>query len=402
MIKRCLTKLPWILPIALLGVLIIFGFMPKPVEVDLAEVTVGPLEVTVNDDGETRIREKYIVSAPVVGKLLRMQLDAGDEVQQNVTELAHIQPSPPQLLDVRTQAECEARWHAAEASLEQAEAKLRSEKEALEMAQHDYDRARNLRPKNAISQAEFDIADHRLRIAQANIRSAESGIKVAQFELEHCRAAASRYDVNGDTVSQKPFKLVSPINGHVLRVFKEDAGVVAPATPLLELGDPHDLEIVIDVLSTDAVNIKLGDKVYIDHWGGPETLLAEVRVVEPSAFLKVSALGVEEKRVNIIADFVDPWSRRKTLGDGFRIEARIVIVTTGDATRKVPSGALFRDGDAWKLFRVTDGVAELCTVVPGESSGWDTEIKSGVSEGDIVVLHPTAKVQHGIRVTEAN
>lgn len=400
--KRFLTKLPWMLPIVLLGTFLVYGFWPKSVEVDLAEVSVGSLEVTVNDDGETRIRERYIVSSPVGGKLLRVQLDPGDVVKQNETELVHIQPSSPELLDVRTQAECEARLHAAEASLEQAEAKLRSEKETLEMAQHVYDRARKLRPKNAISQAEFDTAEHRFQIAQANIRSAESGIKVAQFELEHCRAAASRYDVNGDAASQEPFKLVSPIDGHVLRVFKEDAGVVAPATPLLELGDPQDLEIEIDVLSSDAVKIEPGDKVYIDHWGGPETLEAVVRVVEPSAFLKVSALGVEEKRVNIIADFVDPWSCRKTLGDGFRIEARIVVESTDEHSLKVPSGALFRDSDTWNVYRVAGSVAELCEVEVGETNGLETEILAGLSAADRVVVHPTAKVQHGTSVTEAN
>ncbi len=200
--------------------------------------------------------------------------------------------------------------------------------------------------------------------------------------------------------SRQPFLLVSPIDGKVLRVFLEDAGVVEPRTALLELGDPQDLEIEIDVLSSDAVRIQPGDKLYVDHWGGPKSLEAVVRIVEPSAFLKVSALGVEEKRVNVIADFVDPWSDRKTLGDGFRIEARIVVESTADDALKVPAGTLFREGDWWKSYRIVDGVTELCTVEIGETNGLETEIISGLSEGDVVVLHPTDKVRDGVRVAQ--
>ncbi len=400
--KRLITKLPWVFASAMLVALLVYGYWPQPVEADLAEVTSGSLEVTVDDDGETRIREKYVISAPVAGKLLRVRLNAGDAVQQKTTELVRIQPSAPELLDDRTQAESEARLRAAEASLSMAEAKLRREKEALELAKHDYARAGKLRPQNAISQAEFDTIEHGLQIVEADLRTAESGVKVARFELEHFRAAASQYDVNGDSASRQPFQLVSPIDGRVLQVFKEDAGVVAPGTPLLELGDPRDLEIEIDVLSSDAVKVQPGDTVYIDHWGGPKTLNAVVRIVEPAAFLKVSALGVEEKRVNVIADFVDPWSCRESLGDGFRVEARIVVASTDPNSIKVPSGALFRDGESWKVYRVRDFVAELCTVQIGETNGTDTEIKAGLSQSDLVVLYPTAKIQQGVRVKQAN
>ncbi len=326
--KRTMTKLPWLLTIAILAVMLVYGFWPERVGVDLSAVTRGSLEVTVNDEGETRIREKYVVSTPISGKLLRLQLHVGDVVEQNVTELAYIRPNDPTLHDARMQAEFEALMQASEAASQQADATLARANETLELAQHDYDRSQRLLDKNAISQADFDSAEHGLRIAEADVRSAEFGVKVAAFELNHARAAAGRYDVSDGESAQNALRLISPINGQVLRVFLEDAGAVAAATPLIELGDPQDLEIEIDVLSSDAVKIHPGDKVYLEHWGGDTTLEGVVRIVEPSAFLKVSALGVEEKRVNVIADFAGPRSFRSKLGDGFRIEARIVVVST--------------------------------------------------------------------------
>lgn len=396
--KKILSKIPWIVIALGLVALLVYGFWPTSIEVDVVEVTQGSLEVTVNDDGETRIREKYIVSAPVAGKMLRLQLDAGDVVEQGVTELARIEPADPTLLDVRTIAEYKARVRAAEASLDQAKATVVRANEALKLADHDYARAKQLIVDRAISLSEFDTAEHRQHIAAADVRSAEFAVRVAQFELETAKVALSRFDGDDSQPSTVPVRLVSPIDGQVLRVFHEDASVVVPGTALLELGNPLDLEIEIDVLSTDAIRIKPGDKVYIEHWGGPHPLEAVVRLVEPSAFLKVSALGVEEKRVNAIADFADVAVDRKTLGDGFRIEARIVVASTPEQSIKVASGALFRDGDAWFVYRVVDGYAKRSQVQPGQTSGLETEIKSGLSAGDLVILHPTDKIRDGVMV----
>ncbi len=396
--KKILSKIPWIVIGLGLIALLVYGFWPQPVEVDVVEVKQGSLDVTVNDDGETRIREKYLISAPVNGKMLRVQLDAGDVVKQGVTELARIEPSDLVLLDARTQAEYEARVRAAEASLEQANTAVHRAKEALELADHDYERVQRLVDSRAISRIEFDAAEHRQHIAEADLNSAKSAAKVAQFELETARVALARFDINSGQSTTEPVRLVSPIDGQVLRVFQEDAGVVAPGTALLELGDPLDLEIEIDVLSTDAVRIQPGDKVFVEHWGGSNPLEAVVRLVEPSAFLKISALGVEEKRVNVIADFVDPPSDRVTLGDGFRIEARIVVESTSEDSIKVASGSLFRNGDAWFVYRIANGIAEQCKVVPGQTNGLDTEINNGLSAGDFVILHPTEKIRHGVSV----
>ncbi|MEL7499877.1 MAG: efflux RND transporter periplasmic adaptor subunit [Planctomycetota bacterium] len=398
--KKILPKIPWFVISAGLIVLLVYGFWPQPVEVDLVEVQQGSIDVTVNDDGETRIREKYIVSAPVAGKMLRIQLHSGDWVEQNVTELLRIEPSDPSLLDARTRAEYEARVRTGQATLEQSKSHVRRTKEALELADHDYARAKRLIVSRAIARSEFDSFEHRQRIADADVKSAEFAVKVAQFELETAQAALAQFDTSENSGATEPVRLVSPIDGKVLNVFHEDASVVVPGTSLMELGDPMDLEIEIDVLSTDAVKIQLGDKVFIEHWGGPNPLQAIVRLVEPSAFLKVSALGVEEKRVNVIADFVDPPCDRETLGDGFRIEARIVIESTSEDAVKVASGALFRVGDAWFVYRVVAGVAEQCAVDPGQSNGFETEIKSGLSAGDIVILHPTDKIDSGVAVKE--
>ena len=398
--KQILTKLPWIFAALGMAALLVYGFWPQPVDVDVVPVHRGSLEVTVNDDGETRIREKYIISAPLAGKTLRIELHAGDVVEQGVTELVRIEPGDPNLLDARTRAEYAARVRAAQAALNQAKAIVQRAKEALELADHEYARSTKLLAERAISRGEFDTAEHRRHIAAADLNSAELAVKVAQFELEIAEAALSRSDSPTTEPSFEPIRLVSPIDGQVLRVFHEDAGIVAPGTALLELGDPRDLEIEIDVLSTDGVRVQPGDKVYIEHWGGPNTLEAVVRLVEPSAFLKVSALGVEEKRVNVIADFADSPRDRETLGDGFRIEARIVVASTAEDSLKVASGALFRDGDAWFVFRIAGGIAEQCEVEPGPTNGLETEIKSGLAVDDLVVLHPTGKVRHGVKVRQ--
>lgn len=377
---------------------LVYGFWPAPVEVDAVAVQRGSFEITVNDDGETRIREKYIVTSPVAGKLLRVELHPGDSVLQGTSVLFRIEPRDPTPLDARSQAEAEARVRAAEAACQVAKAGRKESDEALELAKHDYDRSRELVKSRAISQSDFDRAEHGWRMAQADLRSAVFVVQVADFECELARAALvrTRADINGDEV--KPvITVTSPIDGSVLRVVTEDAGVVEPGTQIMELGNPIDLELEIDVLSTAAVRIKPGANVYVDHWGDDGTLEGIVRTVEPAAFLKVSALGVEEKRVNIIADFRSALEDRQALGDGFRIEARIVVATA-DNVVKVPAGAVFRHARSWHTYRIVDGKAQLQPVTVGKSNGLETEVMEGLSPGDAVVLHPTDKVTNGVRL----
>lgn len=396
--KRVFRKLPVLFVIAVVVAALAYGFWPVPINVEVAVSKRGTLQVTVNDDGKTRVREKYIVSAPVAGKLLRVELEEGDAVNEGQTVLARIEPRDPTLLDARALAEAEARVRASEAAVRQAEATLQRAGEAYELAQHDYARARDLVQTNAMPMSEFDQAEHRERMAQADVRSGEFAVAVAKFEFDLAKAALLRTQPPSDG-DEAPTTLTieSPVNGQVLHVLQENAGVVTPGTPLLEIGDPHDLEMVIDVLSTDAVKIQPGAKVFVEHWGGDGELEGTVRLIEPSAFLKISALGVEEQRVNVIADFTSPFEQRKTLGDEYRIEARIVVDEAHDVVL-VPSGVLLREGDHWNVFRITGGRATLQAVETGKTDGLQAEIVSGVSADDVLILHPTDKIQEETRV----
>ncbi|QDT41653.1 Macrolide export protein MacA [Gimesia alba] len=396
--KKWSRRISLLVVLLILSGLLAYGFWPVPVQVDLVQADQGAFLVTVNEDGKTRIREKYIVSAPVSGNLFRIELQEGDPIQADQTVLARIEPSDPILLDARAEAEAAARVRAAEATVKQAEAALHRNKEALELAEHDYQRALKLLQMKTITRSEFDEYEHHQGMAKADVDSAGFALAVANFELELAKAALiSTRPTSGGKNSSRTLTMTSPINGQVLRVLHENAGVVTPGTPLLEFGDPHDLELEIDVLSTDAVKIHPGAKIFIEHWGGAGELEATVRLVEPSAFLKVSALGVEEQRVNIIADFSSPFEKRKTLGDGYRIEARIVVSEAMDVV-KVPSGTLFREGRGWHVFLVEEGYAKLQPVEIGMSNGLETEITQGVTAGDLLILHPTDEIEDGTPV----
>jgi HlyD family secretion protein len=389
--RRIASKVLW--SIVLLGVVgfIVYGYLPQPIEVETVKPTVGSIAITVEDDGETRIRERYVLSTPVTGKLLRVDFHAGDPVIAGETEIARIQPSDPSLLDARSRAEAQARVRVAVAAYGQAYTTVQRAKEALKLAEQDFERAVKLRKSNAMAQAEYDAAENRLRLAMADVRSAESAQWVAQYEIDQAEATVqyikATYDPNDDNF----FTVVSPITGKVLEVHREDSGIVASGTAIASIGDPSDLELVIDVLST-------GDPVIIEHWGGDEPLVGVVRIVEPSAFLKISALGLEEKRVNVIVDFTDPFQDRNSLGDGFRIEAKIIVDKTSPDSISVPTGTLFRQGEAWQVYRIIDDAAELTTVQVGKTNGRRAEIQSGITESDRLILHPTESIHTGVQV----
>jgi HlyD family secretion protein len=377
--------------------LLFYAFMPPPLEVDVATVTRGALAVTVNEDGKTRIKERYAVSSPLAGELLRIDLHPGDAVRAGETILAVIEPGDPSLLDARAQAEAEARASAAEARLLHAEAQMHRARAAHEFALSEHTRAEKLLPSNAVSRADYDAAAHRLRTATEDVRVGEFAVRIAKFELEQAQAALPRSRDIRHTGDSR-FEIRSPVNGEVLRVYQESEEAILPGTRLMELGNPSDLEVEVDVLSSDAVRVPLGGIVHLEHWGSPVPLKARVRLVEPQAFLKVSALGVEEQRVNVIADFVDPPEVRQRLGDAYRVEARIVI-WEADSVLKVNAGALFRDEGGWAVYRIVNGRARLTTVAVGQSSGLETQITEGLNEGDKVVAYPGDQLHDGARVT---
>jgi HlyD family secretion protein len=415
------SKLFALLIVAAVVVGLVYAFMPQPIEVDLVEIGRGNLQVTVDEDGKTRIREKYVVSAPLNGRILRISMDPGDEVVSGKTLLTMIEPRDPELLDARSVAEAHARVQAAAAKLRRAEPELERARHAQGMAEADVTRKRGARAQNAISEAELDDAEYIFRQRSEEMRSAKIAQEIAQFELQQAEAALIRSKPRNDddtlpTASESQdgngapsantspkeingwnLPIYSPIDGRVLRVFEESATVVTTGTLLVELGDPSDLEVEIDVLSRDAVKINPGDLVMLEHWGGVRPLKGRVRVVEPSGFTKVSTLGVEEQRVYVIVDLVDPLEERQTLGDGFRVEARIVIDEARDVL-KVPTSALFRVAGKHTVFQVVDDVVRAQEVKIGRQNGLEAEILGGLSEGDKVVLHPSDRIEAGVKV----
>lgn len=416
--------LSWILVaigIALVG-LIVWSFMPKPVEVDMATVERGTVLVTVDEDGKTRIREKYVVSTPLAGRLLRINMDPGDKVVAGRTLLATIEPRDPELLDARAIAQAEARVNAAESAVKKTEPML--EQARIEQGNAETDLRRTRESRDSMTEAELDDAEARYQAASEELRSAKYAQEIAEFELQQARAALLRSRPRDDTqpgegegaeVENLPngdgtydgaangnswnHTIRSPITGRVLRVFQESSAVVTAGMSLLELGDPSDLEVEIDVLSSDAVKIHPGDRVMLEHWGGDRVLDARVRLVEPSGFTKISTLGVEEQRVNVIVDLVDPIEERQNLGDGFRVEARIVVAEAEDVLR-IPASSLFRPAEGWAVFKVEDGRAVETKVVPGYQNGLEAEIREGLAEGDQVIIHPSDKISDGVKVQQ--
>lgn len=405
---------------------IVYAFLPQPVRVDMGRVTRGPLQVAVEEDGKTRIKSRYIVSSPLAGRLLRIQLEPGDSVEAGKTTVAVIEPGDPALLDPRARAEAEARVKAAEAKLHQAGATMDQSLASLQFAESKLKRVRGLRDQGGSTQHDLDEAAMNFRMHTEENHGARFAEEIARFELEQARAAlirtAPRPERNiSDSVSlaegrpagqsggpsREPsretsnedwlFKIRSPIQGRVLRKFQESATVVTPGTQLLQLGNPEDLEVEIDVLSPDGVKIKPGDKVLLEQWGGEKPLIGHVRLVEPSAFTKVSSLGVEEQRVNVIVDIEDPADKRRTLGDAFRVEAKIIIWENPSVLR-VPIGALFRHADDWSVFCVRDGRARLQLVKLGHHNNLHAEVLEGLAEQDEVVMHPSDQVVDGVRV----
>ena len=401
---------------------IILGLRPAAVEADLAKVMRGEIRETVDQDGRTRLRERYTVSAPLAGRLLRIELDPGDKVDAGETLVASIEPRDPELLDARALLQAEANVKAAEARLERTTPLLEEATANLDFAEADLDRARRARQDSpgSVTLNELENKEMVRRTRAALVRAAEHAHEIAKFELAQAKAALLRsrpaieiaVDANADAADAKQegngqppapypqqdpqwhFNILSPINGRVLRVFRESSGVVQAGDPLLEIGDPLDLEVEIDVLSRDAVKVKPGAPVLLEEWGGDRALHGEVRLVEPSGFTKISTLGVEEQRVNVIVDLVDPPQTREALGDGFRVEARIVTAEAKDVL-KVPTSALFRVGEDWAVFRVEDGVARQCIIKIGLQNGLEAEVQDGLAEGDLVVTHPGDNVVDG-------
>jgi HlyD family secretion protein len=396
--RRLLFWSPWVLATLLA---LVWLFWPKAVAVDFAIAARGPLQVTVSDEGETRVKDVFVVSAPVPGLMRRVALKAGDAVEAGKTVVARIEPSDPSFLDVRSAAESRAAVQAAEAAEKLAAASVERAEAELDFANAELKRYQGLAERNTVSANDLDAAERRARTATAALAEARAALRVRESELRQARArlikpamAQRRRGADCDCVD-----VYSPVSGSVLRVLQESEAVVASGTALVEIGNPQELEIVVDLLSSDAVRVEPGQRVFIEAWGGGERLNGKVRRVEPFGFTKVSALGIEEQRVNVIIDFSDPPERWRRLGHGYRVEPRIILAE-GDNVLKVPRSALFRDGNQWAVFVDDDGKATLRQVELGLENGLEAEIRTGLEEGERVVLQPSDRVSDGMRVAE--
>ena len=381
--------------LVLIGALLAVGFWPTAELVDLAPVERGPMRVTVDDEGETRVRHRFLVSAPVAGQLQRIDLEPGDSVRKGTTVLANVLPAAPQPLDARARTETEAAAAAAAAALGAARADLARATAARALAESELARYRDLARERVVSSQALEAKDTDARTAAESQRAAEFAVAGAQHQLEMARARLMQ--ASGGRGLGRAFAIVSPVDGVVLRRLQESEAVVAPGQPLLEIGDPRAIEIVSDLLSSDAVRVPPGAAVLIERWGGDRPLRARVRRVEPSGFTKISALGVEEQRVNVIMDFDEPADGRPGLGDGYRVDVRI-IVWEGESVLKVPASALFRRGAEWAAFVETGGRARARAVQVGRRNGAEAEVIDGLRDGDLVVLHPADTLQDGSRI----
>lgn len=387
------------------------GLRPRPVAVEVAAATKGVFELWVEEDGETRIREPYLISAPLGGLLLRVELRPGDPVREGEV-VAAIDPEVPGLLDARSEAEAEARVRVFEAMRRRAASQLEAAKAEAEKAQRYLERDRIRHEKGEIAAPMLADTEHALRVARSELASSESAVEIADYELDQAKAALlhSRNLRLDEAGRERQFEIRSPIEGVVVRRFQESSTIIPAAGPILEVGDPRDIEIRIDVLSEDAVKIRPGNPVRLEHWGGGAALEAVVRRVEPSAFTKVSALGVDEQRVWVFADFAEGSGSAAAvqgelaegsllLGDGYRVEARIVV-SRREGVLKVPSGTVFRvpGGPGWAVYRIVGERAVLTPVERGADNGIETVVETGLEEGDRVVLHPGERVRDGAKV----
>ncbi len=385
-----------IIGVIVVVLLIGIGFIPRPVMVDTAEVKRDVLKVTVEEEGKTRVIDRFVISAPVAGFMRRTELSVGDEIIKD-QQIIYLEPLRSSVLDPRSRAEAEARVAAAKAALLAAEKNVRAADADSRYASTEHARLKRLYDSRTISLEKYQQAQANARRTRANLESAEFSVEVTRFQLEEADAAV-RYSAAreaGETLETVFIK--APVKGRVLKIHHESEGVVNAGESLLEIGDPLSLEVEVDVLSKDAVRIKPDMKVVFERWGGDEPIEGVVRTIEPVGFTKISALGVEEQRVLVIADLISASETWGKLGDGYRVEARFILWESSDVLQ-IPSSTLFRYVDGWAVFVVLDGVAELRQVEIGNHSGLAAEILSGLTEDEIVITHPGDNIEDGSRI----
>lgn len=393
--KTIIKRIIWVIVALSVIAAIVVALRPAPVAVETSGVVCGPMRVTIDAEGKTRVRDRFVVATPVAGRLARIELHRGDSVARD-TVVARIEPLPMQPLDPRQLAEARARVGTAEHLKSEADAVVEHVRADCEQAQRERERAEKLIETGDVARQEFERARNADQTCRQQLEAVRSKARAAASEVEVAKASLLAVQQAGQS-GQSVVLVRAPVGGKVLRVIEESERVVMAGAPLLELSN-RALEIVVDVLSTDAVNVQPGLSVLVEGWGGDRVIPARVRLTEPSAFTKISALGIEEQRVNVVADFIEPPD---LLGDGYRVEARIVVWEKNDAL-KIPASAIFRGvrrGQNWNVFVLEAGTARLREVEIGRRNASEVEILKGLKEGDKVILHPPNQLADGVRVT---
>jgi HlyD family secretion protein len=376
---------------------IVYGFIPKPVLTDMVKVMRGPLKATVEEEGKTRVKDRFTLSAPVPGFMKRLNLKVGDRVVKGQT-LVEIEPLRSHLLDPRSRATAEAAVSAAEASLRAEEQRAQAAAADADYAQRNLERMQKLYENHLIAKESYEQSEATDKRSRAVLLSAEAAVEAARSEVIRARTALQYSAADNAGIQGRIVMIKAPVDAGVLKLYRESEGVVQASEPIVDIGDPRKLEVTVEVLSADAVRIKPGMPVMFERWGGNSTLSGTVRIVEPQGFTKVSSLGVEEQRVLVIVDIgTSDNNSEQSLGDGYRLEASFTI-WEGKEVLQVPAGALFRKQDGWAVFVVENGMALTREVKVGHRTGLAAEILSGLSVGEEVISHPDNSIEHGIRV----
>ena len=373
-----------------------YGLLPKATEVDLVNVLRGPLKVTIEEEGRTRLKERFVISAPTSGVMRRIDAKVGDPVQKGQTVVT-LEPVWSQALDPRSRAEAEANVSAAGAALKAAQEKERAAAADADYLEKKLERLSNLHAGGYVAKDQFDQAEAEVNKAQAVRHSAEAAVSVARFELDRARVALESFTSRKNAETLHIISIPSPITGTIFRIYRESEGTVSVGDPLMDVGNADNLEVRVEVLSSDAVRIKKGTPVVLKRWGGDEPLSGAVRIVEPAGFTKISSLGVEEQRVLVISDILSPPDTWRVLGDGYRLEAQFVVLEAKDVLQ-VPNSALFRSEKDWAVFVSNKGKAEKRLVQVGQRNGFTAEILSGIQENEKVIAHPDEAISDGSRI----
>jgi len=390
----------WSVIAVLFLIAMIVSFKPRPVPTDIGVAQTGSMRTSIREEGETRVEDIYTLSSPIAGHLRRINLEVGDKVVEGQTIVAEIEPLDSDFLDPRSEAQAKAEVNTAESALKLAKAELKQAQVELDFAKSEYDRIRSLHQTGTASQRDLDNSERLFKSRRAVYATVQAALQMRKFELERVKAILmSPVQSQAHRTSCECLKLYAPISGTILKVITESEGVVQAGTPLLDIGDPSQLQIVAELLSMDAVKVEAGGLVAIENWGGKTALEGKVKRIDPVGFSKVSALGIEEQRVNVIIDLVSPHESWSRLGHGYQVDVAIVLWQGSDVLQ-VPLTAIFREGTNWSIFVVEEGIVTKRSLQVGQINSHTAEIKKGLGTGEQFIVYPSDRIYEGVSVVE--